>query len=1055
MHRPAVFLKAALLLALALGLGRFAPAAETIPLQGRWAFRLDPQNAGAAQKWFNQTLPDTIALPGSTDEAKKGPPNATTPTLNYLYRLYPYAGAAWYQREIEIPEAWRGKRVTLTLERCHWETRAWLDGRPLGMQESLCVAHVYDLGASLTPGKHRLTLRIDNTLKYEMGPDAHSTSEQTQTNWNGAIGRIELAATDPVWIDAITVYPDLAKKSARVRLRLGNALGRPVSGKITLQARLRGQRAPQGAPQGAPAREVAFTAGAAPTELEAELPMGKDVKQWDEFSPNLYDLTAALSAGFLRSEARTTFGMRALGVTSDKKQMTLNGRPIFIRGTLDCCIYPKTGYPPTDVASWLRTLKVCQSYGLNHVRFHSWCPPEAAFAAADQLGILFHVELPCWIHNYTAPGTEARDKFLEAELRRILETYGNHPSFGMLCMGNEPGPRDRLDFIHGLVKLGKSLDPRHLYISGAGWGFGPDDDYHVTSIRGVRGPKTDHDFREQDASHPVPVVSHEIGQWTVYPNLDEMKKYTGVVRARNFELVRDDLKAKGLLGQAADFTRASGLQMVELYKEEIEVLLRTPGHGGFQLLDLHDFPGQGTALIGILDPFWDSKGFVKPEEWKRFCGPITPLLRMPKRAYTTDEAFEAAAEVAQFGPADLKDAAATWTIKDEQGATIAQGAFNKQTYPTGKLSLLGEIKAPLAKAAAPAKLTVTVMLPGAQASNSWNIWVYPPKVELAAPKGLTVAHAWSDEVKAKLAGGGKVLLLTRGNAANSLPGSFTPVFWSPVWFKRGAGTMSILCDPKHPALAQFPTARYSDWQWHDLLSNSRTLILDELPQGFRPVVQMIDNFARNHRLGNVLEAQVGPGKLLVCSIDLEKKLEERPAARQLLKSLQDYAGSDAFAPKQALSVEALEKLFAGKNAAAANIAGAAAESFEPDYEADKALDGDLATMWHTAFRGEQVKGYPHSLEVEFIKPQAIGSVGVLPRQDGNHNGRIREYELYVSEDGKTWGAPAARGELKNSGELQTIKLEKPVQAKRIKLVARSGFDRQTHTAIAELTISAQ
>jgi len=882
-----------------------APAAKApISLHGEWSFRLDPNKVGVEEKWFGAALPDTIKLPGSTDEGGFGTKNTRPPDFNYLSRIVEHVGPAWYQRTVVVPGDWEGKRITLSLERCHWETRVWVDDRACGMRDSLCVPHVYDLSESLTPGKHRLTIRVDNSLKYDMGRAAHSTSEQTQSNWNGIAGRIELRATDPVWIEDLQVYPDVDGKSARVRLTVGNSTGKAASGRVTLQAAAR-----DGGPKAEPC-DVEFAASGSSVTVETAMPMGRGARLWDEFSPALHDLTASLAATGGNSrcadERTVVFGMRELSVAGGK-QLAVNGRTIFLRGTLECCIFPLTGYPPTDVGAWRRIFRIAQSYGLNHMRFHSWCPPEAAFEAADQMGFLLHVEAPCWIGNWGRD--PKRDQFVADEAKRILAAYGNHPSFGMLCMGNEPG--GDLSVIHRIVKEIKPTDPRHLYLSGAGWGFGPDDDYRVVPIRGLHGPTTDFDFRAADAKHNAPVISHEIGQWTVYPNLDEMKKYTGVLRPRNFELVHDGLAEKHMLDQAADFTRASGHLMVLLYKEEMEVLLRTPGHAGFQLLDLHDFPGQGTALIGTLDPFWDSKGLIAPEAWRRFCGPTVPLLRMNKRAYTSDETFAAQAEIAHFGPAAIEQAAPVWTIKDEHGREVASGQLAPLTLPTGKLTPLGNVEASLAKAAAPTRLTITLALKGTDIANDWEIWVYPAKVNVSAPPDVVVSRAWDEPTRSALAAGKNVLLLAASTeSANSLPGSFTPVFWSPIWFVgRGAGTMSILCDPKHPALARFPTDAHTNWQWHDLLQRSRSIVLDDTPAAFRPIVQVIDNFSRNHKLGNLFEARVGKGRLLVCSIDLEKDLDQRLAARQLLHSLLLYMGSDAFKPAQELDGAFLTRLF--------------------------------------------------------------------------------------------------------------------------------------------------
>ncbi|MCY2953043.1 MAG: hypothetical protein NTU53_13860, partial [Planctomycetota bacterium] len=499
-----------------------------VSLAGEWGFKLDAGKVGVEEKWFARQLGGKIKLPGSTDEAGVGERNVKAANYDGLSRVWVYVGGAWYQREVEVPAAWAGKRVALFLERCHWESRVWVDEKEVGMRDSLCVAHEYDLSGVMTAGRHRVTVRVDNSQKYNMGPDAHSTSEQTQTNWNGIVGKIELRATDPVWIESVQVYPNVEKKTAKVKVVIGNATGKAVEGTWAFNVHRRGStNLAQVMPLKFEAAEGERVA------QEWDLTVGEDMKLWDEFSPAMYDVDADLMTKVGEAKyadvRETSFGMRKLAV--EGRQFAVNGRATFLRGTLDCCIYPLTGYAPMDVEGWRRVFKVVRDYGLNHVRYHSWCPPEAAFEAADEAGILLHVEAPQWAFDV---GKDAkRDAFIEAEVRRILDVYGNHPSFGMLCMGNELS--GELGFLSKLVKFGQQHDGRHLYTSSTGWSFVPENDYTVAQVRGIRGPGTEHDFRVEDAKLRSPVVSHEIAQWTVYPNLEEIKKYTGVTRARNFE----------------------------------------------------------------------------------------------------------------------------------------------------------------------------------------------------------------------------------------------------------------------------------------------------------------------------------------------------------------------------------------------------------------------------------------------------------------------------------------------------------------------------------------
>jgi hypothetical protein len=873
-------------------------------LAGQWRFALDPNKEGLEKQFFNRELPERISLPGSTDEAKLGTPNRDRPTLDGLYRLYLYEGPAWYQRDIQIPGAWQGKQVSLLLERTHWVTTVWVDDKLVGTQDSLIAPHVYDLGTNMTPGKHRLTICVDNARKIDLGPFVSINYAGTQTNWNGLIGKLELRAKDPVSIADVQVYPDVERKLARVSIVITNVTGKPATGTITL-----GATGPAGASR-VQARSVKFVAPEPLTTITAELPMGDNLRPWDEFSPALYALTVSMTSKVgdqtFADRQTLSFGMRKLSTRGT--QFTMNGRPVFLRGTLECAIFPLTGYPPTDVPSWQRIYRIIKPYGLNFIRFHSWCPPEAAFTAADIEGVMIQAEGPQ--ANVPAGVDKQRDAFVEQELLRMIRAYGNHPSFCLMTLGNEYGGSDAL-LSHWVDMLIKE-DPRHLYSSASSAQITANRQFTESGRpRGVQGPGTDVDFREAIAKEDRPLIGHEIGQWTFYPNFDEARKYTGVLAAKNFDLVRDDLAAKHLLDLAPRFVQATGRHAALLYKEEIEILMRTPGHPGFSLLDLHDYPGQGTALIGVLDPFWDSKGFVTPEAHRRYCGPTVPLLRMQKRTFTTDETFAAEAEVAHFGPKEIANAQPVWSIRDEKGREVASGSLATLTVRTGKLTPLGAFSASLAEAPAPAKLTVTVSLAGTAFANEWDIWVYPAGGPAMAPADVVIARRWDDATKTALANGKKVILFPEVvNPTQSLPGRFLPVFWSPIWFpKQQPNTMGILCDPKHPALAQFPTEFYSNWQWYDLLQNSRSVNLNDTPASFRPIVEVIDNFARNNKLGNLFEARVGGGRLMVCTIDLPRLAGRQPAAKQLMRSLYAYAGSGSFLPSEKLETTLLDKLF--------------------------------------------------------------------------------------------------------------------------------------------------
>lgn len=507
------------------------------------------------------------------------------------------------------------------------------------------------------------------------------------------------------------------------------------------------------------------------------------------------------------------------------------------------------------------------------------------------------------------------DRWIYEEAERILKAYGNHPSFLMLVAGNEPGGNGHVDFLRKWVAYFRAKDPRRFCSSGAGWPEIPENQFHVTAEPRIQGwgqglgsrinsrpPETRTDYRESIKQRTVPVVSHEIGQWCVYPNFDEIRKYTGYLKPKNFEIFRDRLVANGMGDLAKSFFLASGKLQTICYKEEIESALRTPGMGGFQLLDLHDFPGQGTALIGVLDAFWDSKGYVTPAEFSRFCGPAVPLARLSRRVFTQAESLEADIELANFGPAPLRGASMEWKLVNGAGEAVAGGRLRAREIPIDNAVRVGNLNVPLRELAAPARYRLVVS--GAGLENDWDIWVYPETVETSVPSEVTVVTELTDQTVVALEQGARVLLLVPpakvapDRKLGKIQMGFSGIFWNMAWTNRQAPhTLGILCDPQHPALASFPTEYHSNWQWWYLVSRAGAMIFNGLPKEVRPTVQVIDDWFTARRLGLLLEAKVGRGRLMVCSIDLQNDLEANPVARQFRHSLLAYMKSDKFNPQ--------------------------------------------------------------------------------------------------------------------------------------------------------------
>lgn len=867
-----------------------------VDLSGEWQVSLDSL----------QTF-STMTLPGTTDGACLGESNTlepaiTGPQIQRLTRKHSFLGAAFYKREFSVPSHMAGKPLVLTLERVIWQSSVWVDGVKLAAEEeSLVTPHRYVIEDGLDAGRHEIMIRIDNRKRYDISwrDLAHAYTNDTQVIWNGILGEISLRAATPLEVASVAVYPDAAHMSVRVvttLVRHDDAIGEAV-----LKCRIDGR--------GVLRRSVEIATDTTEVEYTVALPEGAAL--WDEFSPELHRLEV-ICGDDSREE---TFGIRSFESVGD--HLEVNGRRVFLRGTLDCCIFPLTGTPPLDEAGWEKEFQTCRAWGLNHIRFHSWCPPEAAFRVADRMGFYLQVELPAWSKTV---GREDVNAFLAQEYERIIAEYGNHPSFCMLSCGNEFG--SGYDFLNALLRHMKETDPRHIYTNstysmGAGHKGRPEpEDQFMVASRTVRGQIRGQDYigsREPDfrsdysataSAVDIPLISHEIGQYSVYPRISEIEKYTGTLDPLNFKGVKAELEKKGRLDRADAYTDASGRLAAILYKEEVERALRTPEISGFQMLGLQDFSGQSTALVGLVDAFWDNKGLVTEEWFRQACAPVTPLARFEKACWTSDERFRATVEVANYWSDDI-DGELTWTLGTE-GNVVASGSLPAH-LPTGGNTVLGEIEADLGSISEAVKLELRLSLAGTGWSNGWNVWVYPCGNSIDC--GEVVLARTIDEALEELSEGGTVLLSPSPGELTGERGRFTPVFWSPVFFPKEAGTMGILCDPADPALAMFPTDMHSDWQWWRIVRRSKALDLDPYPE-VRAIVEAVDNFTANRRLAYVFEIECESGRMLFSAIDLlGEEASRNPETRQLLTSLLDYMNSEKFTPDGVMTVGQLRSYF--------------------------------------------------------------------------------------------------------------------------------------------------
>ncbi len=873
-----------------------ALSAQVMDLSGKWSCTLLSDKDG---KPLDESLvcAKTVYLPGTTDTNQLGYAPVNTEETTHLTRLYAYKGRAKYERDVDIPQL---SSTVKKEKKCHYQlllertkpSEVYLDGRYIGSSNDISTPQRYAL-PQLKAGRHHLTIIVDNGsgVPTQIYASSHAYTEDTQTNWNGIIGKI-----------AIQVQGDCTQDDATV------------------------------------AMHVAATSAAA------------------DHSPQ-----RAVSDCFRDFH-------------TDGHHFYANGRMVFLRGKHDACVWPLTGHVPMDRQSWTSYMDQLRIYGINHIRFHSWCPPEAAFAVADSLGMYLQPELPFW-GDFNAKDTVLMT-FLHKEGVNILREYAHHPSFVMLALGNELW--GSIEKMKEFTDDFRRIAPRIFYTFGSNYylgyqGIKPGMDYFTTCRIGgeawgaynthTRGsfsyadayeggminhfyPGTMRNFDEACDKATVPVISHETGQFQTYPDYAEISKYTGVLYPYNMEVFRGRLEKAGMADQAVDFHRASGRWSALLYKADIEMDLRTRNMAGFQLLDIQDYPGQGSAYVGILDAFMDSKGMVIPQEWRQWCNDVVPMWQTDRFCYADGETLRGKLLIANYGGTSLQGKTLKWKLQavDKQSETDAMSKEGTINIPAGEGLLdIGDMIGGILHVQRSTVCTLSLQISDTEYANSYQLWVYPRSTSQQSAKlhkskttpDIIITHEITDDIARLLENGAKVLWmpLAKDSAATAkseastvkseiaqqamIPsGLVTTDYWNYRMFKTicdnnkkavSPGTLGILTDPKHPIFVDFPTEYHTNWQWYPILKIAHPLIIDELPATYRPIVQVIDNIERNHKLGLVMEFAVGKGKVLLCMSNLEEA-SVHPEGKAFYRSILDYMRGSQFQPQSSITLEQLEGL---------------------------------------------------------------------------------------------------------------------------------------------------
>lgn len=873
---------------------------QTIDLSGQWRYEQDLHNTGIGEKFYaRRLLHENFTLPGDACQNKVGKEYTPPKELYYeavrtLRPAYEYIGALWLQREFTVPEHLEDKYITLFLERVNIASDLWIDGEKIDRQIiEITTPHTYNLTGRLKSGYHTITLRIDNSNLLNIDGMASGYSVDTQSIWNGIIGKLELRFEEIFHISNIQIYTE--KKSVHIKLTAHSDCLKP-NDRRNAHFEIYAET-----PDGSALRPKKYSAVLYNKKqvLHFDYPI-KNPKYWDEFNPSLYTMHIKMVSENVTDIKSVTFGMR--NITTDGHDFVLNGKKIALRGTLDCGIYPLTGYPPTDLESWLKVCRTVKEYGFNHIRFHAWCPPDAAFTAADMTGIYVLAEMPLWLNVDVCALSTGDDPIHSAyyhrEAMNISEYYGNHPSFIMFSNGNELlGDFEMLENITTQIK---ALDPRRLYTLTSNFDrpLSPADDYmsafevngnrvRVQVFHDVVSEHTRLSYDKAVKSADVPIVSFEVGQYCVYPDVDSISDYTGNLIPANFNFIKKEMINHKVYHMLDDYKNASGHFAALMYKEEIEASLRTHHMGGFEILGLCDYTGQGTATIGLLDVFYNSKGLISAEDFRSFCSPVVPLMKADRLYLNTDK-FKADFDLYNYSESKISSPVFHFSLYD--GDNVVYEYEGRKKSVSCPLDFIGK------------NTMLKAVLSVENYTNSWNIFVYTnDKTECSVPVFTKSSPQLNDVIKT---GGRAVVMMTKENLIHPIEGLFKPAFWSPAHFpsERACG---IIVDSHHPVFKNFPTTDFADFQWKHPIDNSIGADVSGLNDDFKYIIEPVPNFYNNIRRSPLFEAKVGNADLLFCGFDLNIN---KTAVQALRSSIFKYVSSDAFNPMQTLTAEELAKI---------------------------------------------------------------------------------------------------------------------------------------------------
>jgi beta-galactosidase len=914
------------------------PSRLAMDLSGEWEFKVDPLDVGRVGKWFEESVryERKIRVPGAWNtqgvayESESLLRDYETKLLAEQKQLFglgtlgkesesaklfsAFPGPGWYRKKVTIPAAWKGKVPWLVFGGIHREAEVWVNAQSVGAHHSYLTPFRVNLAAHAKAGDTiTISARVDARRRKEVDPlmGCFDTLDFLYITWGGLYRGVTLEATDATRLGDVFVIPQVASETAEIRV----ALDGPKTGHFKIAAEI----------LDAAGRSVASiessAASGAETILAARI---ASAKLWSPKTPYLYRARIRLLSDSKLADTRTVrFGMREFKVANGK--FLLNGKPIFLRGYGDDCIFPNTICPPSDKSELHRRLALAREYGFNYVRHHSWMPPEEYLEAADELGMMLQPEFP-FAYRWDLPTTPEAQRAALEQWQAMIRLHRNHPSIVTWCMGNEL--YDSFSLASEMYRMAKNLDPTRPVIDSDGCNFKHEDretlDFMVVQFR--EGDSIG--FQDTKYNIPAgirkPVIAHEMGYFVTLHDLKQLALFKNGVRPYWLLQARDLAERNGLKDDYPDWLASSYRLQAACLKSNLEAARRSRLSGTSVWL-FQDYP---NCAEGVVDMFFRPKG-VSAVDFRKFNSPTVLLLEVPRRNLRSGEAVEIKFLVSRF---EDEPATATFRWRLKNGTkTLASGTQEKVQVNADGIQELPSIKLEAPRLARAERLTLTAELADAngKTDNSWNLWVFPTnlltetsqKLRYSGYDALRKIYPWAlerisnsevadtdllvttridQDTRDYLKAGGRVLLLEPNPTFTVEKTNFRLSSWD------GGGPSGTIFDRTHPALREMPSDGWCDLQFHSVIENSKTVFLNPLPSKVRPLVRCIDRPTRLLDRAYLFEVAAGRGKLLVSGFNFARATDGAdPGAAFFFDRLVRYALGPEFAPEASLPESAL------------------------------------------------------------------------------------------------------------------------------------------------------